>query len=422
MASNTFPECPEPVQTPQALEDSPTEKPFRTGEICSTAAKSHPRSRAWIELNAAALEHNVNFLRSRLPQFCRLMPAVKAEAYGHGAVIISRQLNRLGVDAFCVACVSEGISLREANIQGDILVLGYTAPDDFPLLCRYRLIQTVTDYSYARKLNRFGQKLHVHIGIDTGMHRLGIRCEEMDEIKEVYGMENLVIDGLFTHLPISDSPLPQDRAFTYGQVQAFYRLTDTLKRQGYPCPALHLLASYGILNLLQGKNELVPDTLLAADYVRPGIALYGVLSTEEDSRAWQDSLLPVLSVKARVASVRMLYAGESAGYGLAFTAKENMRIATISIGYADGLPRALSHGNGSVLIDGCKVPVIGRICMDQTLVDVSMVPQVQAGDIAVVIGKSGASEITADHLAGQCGTIANEILSCLGPRLERILV
>lgn len=396
----------------------------------------HPKSRAWIELDGAALEHNVNFLRSRLPENCRLMPAVKAEAYGHGAVLISRELNRLGVDAFCVACLSEGIQLRRNGIKGEILVLGYTSPEDFPLLYRHQLAQIVLDYPYAQALNRFGKTLHVHIGLDTGMHRLGIRCENPEQIKEVYRMEHLIIDGLFSHLCTSDSPLPEHRAFAEKQIRAFHQTIALLKKEGYPCPGLHLLASYGILNLLRtdsGQNvpssreDTAPQNAwepkeLAGDYVRPGIVLYGILGTGSDSLLWKDSLRPVLSLKAKVASVRPLYAGEAAGYGITFTAKQDRKLATISIGYADGLPRELSCGKGSVLINGCKAPIVGRICMDQLSADVSEIENIQAGDTAVIIGKSGKFEITAGQLADQCGTITNEILSRLGGRLERILV
>lgn len=414
-----------------------TEYPLSANEENDKMQEEHnPKSRAWIELDAAALEHNVNFLRSRLPENCRLMPAVKAEAYGHGAVLISRELNRLGVDAFCVACPSEGIQLRKNGIKGEILVLGYTSPEDFPLLYRYQLAQIVLDYPYAQVLNRFGKTLHVHIGIDTGMHRLGIRCENLEQIKEVYRMENLIIDGLFSHLCASDSPLPEHRAFTEKQIRAFHQTIALLKKEGYPCPGLHLLASYGILNLLRTEpgqaasspreaadlqNAWEPKAL-AADYVRPGIVLYGVLGTESDSLLWKDSLRPVLSLKAKVTSVRPLYAGESAGYGITFTAKQDRKLATISIGYADGLPRELSGGRGSVLINGCKAPIIGRICMDQLSADVSEIENIQAGDTAVIIGKSGKHEITVGQLADQCGTITNEILSRLGGRLERILL
>lgn len=392
-------------------------------------------SRAWIEIDADALAHNVAFFRSRLPGYCRLMPAVKAEAYGHGAVITSRLLNDLGVDAFCVACACEGAALREAGIEGEILILGYTPPADFPRLRRYRLTQTVIDYPYAQELNQFEEEIHVHIGLDTGMHRVGIRCENIEEIIRVYQMENLKVDGLFTHLCASDSPHPDHKAFTYSQIRAFYQVVDILKAQGYPCHGLHLLASYGILNLLQDNidpnvpeacaadSEPRPDPRsLAAEYVRPGIALYGVLSNQNDQNVWKDYLWPVLSLKARITSIRPLYAGESVGYGITYTAERDMRIAAVSIGYADGLPRELSNGKGAMLLNGRPAPIIGRICMDQTIIDISDIPDVRRGDAAVIIGRSGTVEITACQIADRCGTITHEILTGLAGRLDRIIV
>ncbi len=371
--------------------------------------------RAWIELDLQALADNVRFLQSKLPEGCRLMPALKANAYGHGAVLIARELNRLGIQDFCVACLSEGIELREAGIRGRILLLGYTSPELLPLLERYRLTQTVVDFPYAETLQQSGLKLHVHIAVDTGMHRLGIRCEDMEQIAAVYGMRNLSVDGIFTHLSASDSDTPESRAFTESQIQAFYQVTDGLLEAGLPCRGLHMLASYGILRYPQTSEA----------FVRPGIALYGLLSTEADTRSLladnpQACLRPVLSLKARIISVRNLCAGESAGYGLDFVAERDMKIAVISIGYADGLPRAMSNGNGSVLIDGRPAPVVGRVCMDLTLVDVSGISDPKPGDVAVLIGKSGGLEITAAQAAGWCGTIANEFLSRLGARLERI--
>ncbi len=406
------------------------------GEAADSLHRASPASRAWIEVDTRALAHNVDTLRARLPQGCRLMPAVKAQGYGHGAVLISRELNALGVDAFCVAGIGEAIELREADIRGEILILGYTPPEDFPLLAQYQLIQTVIDYPYACLLSQAEADIHVHIGIDTGMHRLGIRCEEIDDIRAVYDLPHIVIDGLFTHLCASDSPLPEHRAFTEAQVRAFYQVVDYLKDAGCPCPSLHLLASYGLLTLLQGRSGLreeqsrrfaerriaSAELKLAADYVRPGIALYGVMSTEADTGPWKGILKPVLSLKAKVVSVRPLYAGEGAGYGIAFTAEEDMRIAAVSIGYADGLPRELSHGKGSVLIGGHRAPIIGRICMDQTIVDVSGIPRIQPGDTAVIIGADRGEEITAGQIAEQCGTITNEILSRLGARLDRVTV
>ncbi len=370
------------------------------------------RARAWLELDRGALRHNVNALRERLPDFCRLMAAVKADAYGHGAVLIARLLQEEGVDAFCVACVKEGVQLRKKGIQGMILVLGYTHPQQFALLEHYRLTQTVIDHAYAVQLNAYGGTLHVHIGIDTGMHRLGVRSSCLEEVVNIYQMEHLAVDGLFTHLCVSDAVTEPGRSYTNAQAQAFYRLIRQLEQQGYSPACIHMQASYGVLNY--------PE--LAGDYARVGIALYGVLSTKEDMSRWHGLLQPVLSMKTRVATVKMLYQGESAGYGIRFTAKQDMKIATLAAGYADGIPRMLSEGVGSVLIRGCRAPVVGRICMDQITVDVSAVPHVEAGDEAVLIGRCGDLEISACDMAAQAGTITNEILSRMGARLERIVV
>lgn len=370
------------------------------------------QGRAWIELDRNALQQNVRMLRNRLPDGCELMPAVKAEAYGHGMVLTARALNRMGVKAFCVASVAEGVALRKKGVWGNILVLGYTHPGQFGLLRWYRLTQTVIDYSYAQILNQYGKKLRVHVGVDTGMHRLGERCENEQALVEIFRMKNLKIDGLFTHLSADDSTAPAEREFTETQALSFYKVVRILRKRGIPCPKTHLQASYGVLNYPQ----------FSGDYARVGIALYGVLSTKADTAHASLPLQPVLSVKARVATVKNLYAGESAGYGLKAVAKENMKIAVIAIGYADGLSRVLSNGVGSVLIHGREAPIIGSICMDQTLIDVSHIPNVSAGDIAVVIGRSGKKTITACDLAEQAGTITNEILSRLGSRLERQMV
>ena len=377
------------------------------------------RTRAWIELDRAALAKNVYFLQSLIPNG-ELMPAVKADAYGHGAVIISKELNKLGINSFCVACADEAVELRKNGIKGDILILGYTSPHDFYLLRRYNLIQTVVDYEYACRLNQYGKPIRVHLGIDTGMHRLGIRSEDTDEILKFFslsensasGFKNLKTEGIFTHLSADDSLYPAQQAFTANQVLELKKLIDTLKSYGIDIPKVHLLSSYGLLNYPQ----------LAGDYARVGIALYGVLSSKDDTELWQDSLTPVLSLKARISSVRTLHKGECAGYSMAFTAHREMKISALTIGYADGLPRNLSNGGGYVLINGKRAPIIGLICMDQTIVDVSAIEDVKAGDIAVIIGKSGDMTIKAAELAENSGTITNELLSRLGKRLKRIAV
>lgn len=377
-----------------------------------TPKQSFCKDRAWIELDMEHLHQNVSAIKDLLPPGCQLMPAVKANAYGHGAILISKELNKAGIKSFCVATVSEGMELRRNGIRGEILILGYTHPEQFPLLRRFRLTQTVIDHSYAQLLNAYGKKLKVHLKIDTGMHRLGERSERIKEICEMFKLKNLVIEGAFTHLCADETKSESDRNYTIRQADAFYHTIQELKMQGCDCGKVHLLASYGLLNY--------PE--LAGDYARIGIALYGVLSNRADLEGCPVRLNPVLSVKTRISLTKNLYAGESAGYGLAYTAQSNRKIAVLPIGYADGIPRALSCGNGKVLINGNEAPIIGRICMDQMLVDVTDIPDIRADDIAVIIGKSGNLEITAYNLAEKDGTITNELLSRLGSRLSRITV
>lgn len=374
-------------------------------------------NRAWIELNMQALRQNVRFLQSRLPKTCQLMPAIKAEAYGHGAFLMAEQLHQMGIRSFCVACADEGIALRQQNIQDEILILGYTHPEQFPALHQYRLLQTVVDETYAEALEQYG-RIHgvtfpVHLAVDTGMHRLGESSENPAAILRIFNKKHIRIEGIFTHLSADDSLAPDACAFTEMQMRNFNHIINLIKKQGLALPKIHSLASYGILNYPQ----------FGGDYARAGIALYGVLSTPEDSLCWQNHLAPVLSLKARIASIRSLRRGECAGYGLDYKAPQDMRIATLTIGYADGLPRSLSNGIGSVLVNGYQAPIVGRICMDQTLIDVSSIPEdkLASGDIAVIIGTSGSFRIRAEELAEQSGSITNEILSRLGSRLPRLI-
>lgn len=366
--------------------------------------------RAWIELDMDNLRKNIAALKELTPQGCELMPAVKANAYGHGAVLVSKELNRLGIKSFCVASVSEGIELRRNGIKGEILILGYTHPQQFSMLRKYRLTQAVIDCSYARVLNSYGRKLKVHLKIDTGMHRLGERAEHLNEMCRIFSYKNLVVGGTFTHLCSDETRTEPDMAYTTAQATSFNQVVSDLKKRGYSCGKVHMLASYGLINY--------PE--LAGDYARIGIALYGVLSNRTDLQSCPIKLCPVLSVKARVALTKDLYAGEAAGYGLQYVADSRRKIAVLPIGYADGIPRALSCGHGKVLINGKEAPIIGRICMDQMLVDITEIPNVKSGDVVVLIGKSGQYEITVYDLAEESGTITNELLSRLGIRLNRI--
>ena len=339
-----------------------------------------------------------------VPKNCTLMPAVKADAYGHGAVWVSRILQKLGIQDFCVASAAEGAELRRAGIRGQILILGYTYPTDFFMLSEYKLTQTIVDGTYAAVLDDWAEQtghgpLKVHVGIDTGMHRLGERFDEPHRIADIWKRKHLKVTGVFSHLCTSDGSSAEDRAYVRLQEKRFRQVVSYLHHAGIHGFQTHLQGSYGILHY--------PD--MEYDLARPGIALYGVPASF--------GLRPVLSLKARVAAVRELSAGERAGYGLAWQADGVRRLATVSIGYADGFPRALS-GCGHALVNGRKVPVAGRICMDQLLLDVTEVPKIQPGDEVVFIGKSGDLEITAEDLAEDAGTIPNEILCRLGKRLN----
>lgn len=369
-----------------------------------------PTGRAWIELNRDALRHNVRVLSALLPPGCDLMPVVKANAYGHGMTLVAKELWAQGLHAFCVATAMEGVELREAGIAGEILVLGYTHPGYFPLLQRYRLTQTVPEPAYAEALSQAGFPIRVQLKLDTGMHRLGMDVRETDRIAALFDLPNLEIMGAFTHLCADTSTSPHDKAITAAQAAAFRSTLDALAAKGCAVPKAHLLASYGLLNY--------PE--LGGDYARTGIALYGLLSEKGD--ACPVELCPVLSLKARIAQIHVLAAGDKAGYDHAFCAQQETCLATLTIGYADGLPRSLSEGVGEVLIHGHKAPIAGRICMDQTLVDVTNIPQAAPGDEAILIGTSGSLTITAGDMAEKTSTLTNEILSRLGPRLNRIWV
>ncbi len=370
---------------------------------------AYQKSRAWMELNMENLKHNIEEFRRILPWDCALMPAVKANAYGHGAVLTAKALQELGVQAFCVASVAEGAELRQAGITGELLVLGYTDSSQFDDLISYHLTQTVVDGDYARQLERDGRRFTVHVGIDTGMHRLGEHWENVEEIVKIFRMSNLQVTGLYSHLCVSDGQTEQERAYTLEQIQHFEYIVEELHRQGFKDFKCHLQGSYGVLNYSE----------YCFDYARVGIALYGLYSQKGDQGYASVDLRPVLSLKARVTTVKTLFKGEGAGYGLTYNAKMDRKIAALSIGYADGIPRNLSNC-GYVLCNGRLAPIVGRICMDQMMVDVTDIPQVKAGDEAVLIGRSGKLEIRAEDLAQWAGTISNEIVSRLGERLERV--
>ncbi|AEY66220.1 serine racemase VanT catalytic subunit [Clostridium sp. BNL1100] len=368
------------------------------------------RSRAWAEIDLERLKHNVNQLKCLLPHECQLMAVVKSNAYGHGDIEISRFLNKAGISAFAVATLAEGIELRSNKIKGEVLILGYTHPHEAPLLVKYNLTQTVVDYQYAELLDSTGLKIKVHIKIDTGMHRLGETNDALSNLDRTYNCKNLIVGGTYTHLSTADSIEPSNILFTKEQIKKFYNTLNYLKSHNRNPSKIHIQSSYGILNY--------PE--LDCDYARVGIALYGVMSKENEKTKVRADLMPVLSLKARIVLTKEIEEGESVGYGRNFIAVKKTKIAVLCIGYADGIPRSLSCGKGYVLIKSKKAPIIGNICMDQLTVDISEIPDVQQGDIATLIGDDGNEAITAEQVASMAGTITNELLSRLGSRIERL--
>lgn len=368
------------------------------------------KDRAYLEIDLKNLEHNVRVLKNAMPPHCELMAVAKAECYGHGMYGTTVYLNQIGVSAFAVATIDEGIRLRKYGISGEILIMGYTSPMRAKELCKYKLTQTLIDYEYSLRLDEQGYKVTAHIKVDTGMHRLGFDADDTKEIVTAFSLKNIEITGIFTHLCSADSRAEEDVDFTRKQIGKIYNSLDNLRKSGIRIPKVHIQSSYGLLNYPEIKS----------DYVRAGIALYGVLSSPNDETKLKLDLRPVLSLKARVVLLRKICKGETVGYSRAFTASRDSLIAILPIGYADGFPRNLSCGKSIVLICGQKAPIIGKICMDQLAVDVTDISNIKIGSIATLIGKDENDEIAAPTVAENSESITNELLSRMGRRLNII--
>ncbi len=372
--------------------------------------------RAWIELNLDNLAYNVNALQKVMPEKSTLMAVVKTQAYGHGAFQIATSLNQMGVKAFAVATIDEGIQLRRYGICGEILILGYTNPNRAKELKKYDLMQTLIDFKYAKALNRQKIAVKAHIKIDTGfgrygfLYRLGVSFDNINEVKMIFSMKYIKVCGIYTHLCCADTLLPEDVEFSENQIDNFYYLIDKLKEWGVQIPKVHIQSSYGLLNYPQ----------LVCDYVRVGIALYGVLSKPDENTRVKIDLHPVLSLKARVVLIRSVSKQDTVSYGRRFQAKRDSLIAIVSIGYGDGFPRHLSCEKGGVLIRGQYAPIVGRICMDQLAVDITEIEDVSVGNVATLIGFD-TMDIAAPNIAQHFNSISNELLCRMGARLPIII-
>ena len=366
------------------------------------------RTRTWAEIDLSHLEHNYRTLRAMLPQGCRFLGVVKADAYGHGAVPVARKLEVLGAEYLAVACLDEAAELRQAGIQTPILILGYTPPENVGLLLEYQLTQTVYDSAMAKALSdgavAAGQRLNIHIKADTGMSRLGWLCgdrpaETAEKIAAVCTLPGLEAEGIYTHFANADG----DKAYTMTQFTRFLDLLDALKKRGISFAIRHCAASAAVLQY--------PCTYL--DMVRPGVALYGHYPDPSCQGLDGPGLLPVMTLKTRVASVKTVPAGTPVSYGCTHVLERDTRLAALTIGYADGLPRLCSD-RLQVLVHGRPVPIVGRICMDMCMADVTGL-EVVPGDEVEVFGV----HLPIEEMASLAGTIQYELLCAVSPRVHR---
>lgn len=380
--------------------------------------------RTWAEIDLSALEDNYAVLRRRIPEGTAICCVVKADGYGHGAVEISRLYESLGADWLAVSNVEEALQLREAGIKTRILVLGYTPPAAAAFLSEYRISQCVMSLEYGRALatqaRGAGVTVNVHIKLDTGMGRIGFPCKpredspeanaaygrSLDEIAEISREEGLFPEGVFTHFSSADEGWEGDEYTAY-QLDNFKRTLSALAERGIEFGIRHAAASSAVLDH--------PDT--AFDMVRCGIALYGVLPSDS-IRADADGLRSAMKLKTVVIQVKELYEGESVSYGRTYQADEKRTVATLPIGYADGFPRRNSSRGTELEINGKRARLIGRVCMDQCIIDVTDVGGVRAGDEVTVFG----GEVSVEELAALNHTIPYEIFCSLSKRIPRVYV
>ncbi len=371
--------------------------------------------RSWAVVNLDNVAHNVREIRKKIRPDCMIMGVVKADAYGHGDKFIVDELIKLGVNWFAVSNINEAMSLRTQGIFHPILILGTTPPARAKQLCEYNITQTVYSMDYARELQEEAEKQGVtvqcHIKVDTGMGRIGFDASNLEEaveqIKETCGFRNLHCDGIFTHFSSSDEYNPSSIDYTRQQFQLFKEVIDSLEKQGIRFALHHCSNSGGIVNYPEYHWDMV----------RAGILLYGLIP--DAGCKGKISLKPVMELKAVISMVKSVKAGSKISYGRTFTAPRDMRIATVPIGYADGYHRSLSN-RGKMLVNGKYAKIVGRICMDQLLLDVTEIPEAQEGMEATIVGQDGDKTITMEEIARLSDTVHYEIMCIIGKRVPRV--
>mgnify|MGYP000350681015 FL=1 len=372
--------------------------------------------RTWAEVSLDNLEHNYRAIKNHIPEGCRFLGVMKADAYGHGAVPLSHALCELGAEYLAVSNLEEAIQLRRGGVRAPMLILGYTPASFADTMVFMDITQEVHSLEYAKELDTAlagtNYILNVHLKLDTGMTRIGFFAYDhertLPELLEVCGLPHLHVEGVFTHFCVADSKAPEDEAFTRTQYARFTAMLDALAAHGIRPELRHCASS--------GATILYPE--LALDMVRPGIATYGH-APSEDAEGILD-LRPLMTVRTTVAQLREIPAGTSISYGRTYTAERDMRVAVLPIGYADGLLRGLS-GKVSFRIRGRMARSVGRICMDMCMVDVSEIPGIRVGDEAALFGyDTDGTLLPCERIAQQAGTISYEILCGISKRIPRI--
>ena len=363
--------------------------------------------RTWAEVDLDAIAYNFMAARNHLPQNMKLLATVKANAYGHGAVPVAKQLEGKA-DYFALAAMDEAVQLRQAGIKTPLLVLGPVQPADYSRAAKYDVALTVSSLEEAGAISQcavaLDKTITVHFALDTGMSRIGFACTEAAaaEIAEAAKLPSIVPEGIFSHFALADS---KDKSYVNFQTINFRRMLELI---GVDFPICHLYNSAAI-------NELEPEF----DMAREGIILYGLLPSDEVDLSRIGGVKPAMALRSHVSFVKTLSAGTAISYGCTHVTEHECVIATVMAGYADGVPRLLSNC-GEVIIRGVKAPIVGRVCMDQFMVDVTHIPGVCAGDVVTVFGTDGAVTITADEVAEKAQTIGYELVCGIAPRVPRV--
>ncbi len=371
-------------------------------------------NRAWAEISLDNIAHNIREIRRITGKSAEIMGVVKADAYGHGVMEVAKTLLENGASRFAVSMLDEAIQLRRAGIEVPILILGYTDPRRANEIIENDVTQSVFSHDLAQALSdeavRQSKKVKIHIKIDTGMSRIGFLpgYSAVKNVVEISRLSNIIIEGLFTHFATADE---KNREYTNTQFERFMSICCELQRIGIHIPVKHCANSAAIIEY--------PEMHL--DMVRPGIILYGMYPSEDVNKAKID-LKPAMTLKANVIMVKEVEKNTSISYGRIFTTGRTSKIATIPIGYADGFNRMLSN-KGKVLINGEFAPVVGRVCMDQCMVDITDIgSNVEVGDEVVLIGAQGQNNITAEDVAQTIGMINYELVCIVGKRIPRAFV